>query len=110
MSATYQPGINASHHLTEERWPGRATLDRDVDPETAWYRAHDLDLPEGHTTGAYPRLPDHDEVRIDPQTRTVLFRRDDTLVTCFDLDVVDSYHGHAVRAAVREQYPEVLSE
>ncbi|MCD2204379.1 hypothetical protein [Halobacterium sp. KA-6] len=110
MSATYQPGIQSSHHLSEERWPGRATLTRDVDPETAWYRAHPLDIPQGYTTGAYPRLPEHDEARIDPDTRTVLFRRSSVLVTCFDLDRVDTFHGHAVRAAVRDQYPEVLHE
>lgn len=108
MSATYQPGVHTSRHLEEDRWPRRATLTRDVDPETAWCRAHPLQIPEGHTTGAYPRLPENDEARIDPETRTVIFRRNSVLVTCFDLDTVTSYHGHAVRAAVHEQYPELI--
>ncbi|WP_089650122.1 hypothetical protein [Halobacterium hubeiense] len=111
MSATYQPGVRTSEHLGEERWPGRATPSRDdVDPETAWYRGHPLEIPQGHTTGAYPRLPRHDEARVDPDSRTALFRRNGVLVTCYDLDTVTSYHGHAVRAAVHDQYPELIND
>lgn len=103
---------SASTHLEEDRWPQRATTPeyRKLDPTAAWARGHSLDLPQGHTTGAYPTLPPHDEARIDPQTRTVLFERNSVLVTAYDVDVVTSYHGHAVRAAVEEQYPEVLHE
>lgn len=103
---------SASQHLLEDRWPQRATPPqyRKLDPQTAWARANPLQLPQGRTTGAYPELPPHDEARIDPQTRTVLFARNDVLVTAYDIDTVTSYHGHAVRAAVRDQYPEVLHE
>jgi len=101
-----------SRHLEEDRWPQRATPveHRKFDPETAWARGHRLELPTGHTTGAYPRLPHHDEARIDPQTRTILFRRGGVLVTCYDLDVVTSYHGHAARAAVTKQHPELITD
>ena len=99
-----------SQHLTEDRWPQRATPPeyRKFDPSTAWARGLELDIPQGHTTSAYPDLPLHDEARIDPVTRTVLFRRQGTLVTAYDLDTVTSYHGHAARAAVTEQYPELI--
>jgi len=99
-----------SRHLSEDRWPKRATPPqyRKLDPRTAWARGHPLDVATGHTTDAYPRLPQHDEARIDPETRTVLFRRGQTLVTAYDLDVVTTFHGHAVRAAVADQYPELI--
>ncbi len=99
-----------SRHLEEDRWPQRATPPehRKVDPSTAWARGLELDVATGHTTSAYPDLPMHDEARIDPLTRTVLFRDDQTLVTAYDLDLVTTHHGHAVRAAVREQYPELI--
>lgn len=99
-----------SRHLEEDRWPQRASRpeDRNVDPISAWARGHPLDVATGHTTSAYPDLPTHDEARIDPITRTVLFRDDQTLVTAYDLDLVTTHHGHAVRAAVRDQYPELI--
>lgn len=98
----------ASDHLAEDRWPARGTQAEDA--HDAWLRALPLDLPTGTTSGAYPRLPQHDEARIDPQTKTVIFRRGETLVTCYDLSVVDTFHGHAARAAATEQYPELIHD
>lgn len=98
----------ASNHLSEDRWPNRGTPEGDA--LEAWVRARPLDLPEGRTCGAYPRLPPHDEARIDPETQTVIFRRDAVLVTCYDLQRVDTWHGHAARAAAKDQYPELIHE
>jgi hypothetical protein len=98
----------ASYHLAEERFPERAS-GATVDHDAAWARGHQLDVPSS-TAAGYRPVPPHDEARVDPETRTVLFRRGETLVTCYDIDRVDHQHGHAVRAAVATTYPHLIDD
>jgi len=51
-------------------------------------------------------VPRHDEARYDAQSDVVVFRREQTLKTCYGLDAehVTNIHGVAVAAAVDAQF------
>lgn len=89
--------IRASQHLICETWPQRGGSD--TIPHAAWERGQPLELTDS-------RIPNHDEARYDPVTRTVLFRRNATLTTCYSVDEEDvtNVHGEAVREAVESRY------
>jgi len=55
------------------------------------------------------RVPNHDEARYDAKTESVLFRRDDTLTTCYSVrdEAITNDHGRAVREAVEVQFGSV---
>ncbi|QLG62865.1 hypothetical protein [Halorarum salinum] len=91
-----------SQHLREDRWPSRGGSGEDI--HVAWRRARRLDL--RHAEDGIERVPAHDEARYDDVTEAVLFRRDDTLTTCYSvrLELITNDHGRAVREAVREQF------
>lgn len=85
-------------HLRNDRWLSRG------DPNTsvlnAWERAEPFDVAAAENGRA--RVPDHDEARWDQESATVLFRRQDDLVTCYSLEPhqVTNDNGRAVREAV----------
>lgn len=95
-------------HLRIDTWPARADSDAGVaDVEgirAAWARGERLNM--AHAPHGHARVPDHDEARFDPETLTVLFRRDDVLVTCYSVreDAITNDHGEAVRQAVEAQF------
>lgn len=66
----------------------------------SWERGLRLDVPD-----AAP-VPRHDEARYDAQSDVVVFRRGDTLRTCYGLtpEHVTNIHGVAVALAVDTQY------
>lgn len=104
VSGSVEP--TASDHLKWTTWPQRGTP-KDS-PRDAWRRAHDLDIT--HASHGRARVPSHDEARYDPNTQTVLFRRDSVLTTCYDLQNVTNDAGVAVRDAVEAQYSGLLDQ
>lgn len=100
-----------SDHLRIDTWPARADPDAGVaDVEgirAAWRRGKRLNM--AHAPHGHARVPDHDEARFDAETLTVLFRRGDTLVTCYSVAevAITNDHGEAVRQAVEAQFGEI---
>lgn len=66
----------------------------------SWKRGLRVAIPE-----AAP-VPRHDEARYDAQSAVVVFRREQTLKTCYGLDPehITNIHGVAVAAAVDAQF------
>lgn len=66
----------------------------------SWNRGLRVDIP------AAAPVPRHDEARYDAQSDVVVFRRKDTLTTCYGLDPehVTNIYGVAVALAVDAQY------
>ena len=66
----------------------------------SWERGLRVDIP------AAAPVPRHDEARYDAQSDVVVFRRGDTLRTCYGLspEHVTNIHGVAVALAVDEQH------
>lgn len=94
--------IRASRHLRDDTWLRRG------DPAdtvlTAWERGQPLDISEAPNGHAH--VPDHDEARYDPVTQTVIFRRNETLTTCYSVrrEETASDHSLAARQAVAATY------
>ncbi|EMA69169.1 hypothetical protein C461_03302 [Halorubrum aidingense JCM 13560] len=67
---------------------------------TAWQRGLSVEIPEEAP------VPRHDEARYDARSDLVVFRRKQTLTTCYGLDSehLTNIHGVAVAAAVDAQY------
>ena len=66
----------------------------------AWNRGQKVEIPR-----AAP-VPRHDEARYDAQSDVVVFRREQTLATCYGLDAehITNIHGVATAAAVDAQF------
>lgn len=66
----------------------------------SWNRGLRVEVPD-----AAP-VPRHDEARLDAQSAVVVFRREDTLTTCYGLapEHLTNIHGVAVAAAVDAQF------
>jgi len=99
-----------TRHIRVDTWPPRARTDGVADVEeirTAWERGQRLNM--AHAPHGHARVPDHDEARYDARTQVVLFRRDDTLTTCYSVreDAITNDHGRAVRQAVEAQFGSV---
>lgn len=94
--------LRATGHLLSKRWPQRG--DPAQHPQAAWTRGEVLDM--HHAEDGVARVPDHDEARYDAETQTVIFRREDRLVTCYSVceAMVTNDHGRAAREAVEAQF------
>ena len=66
----------------------------------SWVRGLRVDVPDEAP------VPQHDEARYDAQSDVVVFRREDTLRTCYGLtsEHVTNIHGVAVALAVDAEY------
>jgi len=66
----------------------------------AWQRGLQVAIPEGAP------VPRHDEARYDARAGVVVFRREQTLTTCYGLDAehLTNIHGVVVAAAVDAQF------
>ncbi len=67
---------------------------------TAWERGLRLEVP------AEAPIPRHDEARYDARGDVVIFRREQTLTTCYGLrpEYLTDIHGVATAATVDEQF------
>ncbi|GAB7010419.1 hypothetical protein [Halorubrum trueperi] len=67
---------------------------------TAWQRGLRVEIPPEAP------VPKHDEARFDARSDLVVFRREQTLTTCYGLDAdhVTNIHGVAVAAVVDAQF------
>ena len=110
--AGWQPSKEwPSDHLRLDTWSPRnpdASGVGDIDDiREAWDRSQRLNM--AHAPRGYLRVPDHDEARYDAETQTVLFRRNDTLTTCYSVreEAITNDHGVAVRQAVEAQFGDI---
>ena len=94
--------LRISSHLGALRWPSRGIVTEH--PWHAWVRAEELDI--SHADQGHARVPRHDEARYDQRSQTVLFRRGNTLTTCYSVreEFITNDHGRAVREAVEAQF------
>jgi|GEM_PF-1953952 len=98
MSARHEPHRRASYHIGEQ-FRVRASSET-VSVSTAWKRGLRVTVP------AAAPVPRHDEARYDARGDVVIFRREQTLTTCYGLAPahLTNIHGVAVAAAVDAQY------
>ena len=92
-----QPERRVSYHA-DGQFRIRATGGAGV--ATAWKRGLRIDIPD-----AAP-VPRHDEARYDATSDTVVFRREQTLTTCYGLSTeqLTNIHGVAVAAVVDAEF------
>ena len=92
-----QPERSVSYHA-DGQFRIRATGGAGV--ATAWQRGLRIDIPQESP------VPAHDEARYDAASDTIVFRREQTLTTCYGLDAeqITNIYGVAVAAVVDEQF------
>lgn len=97
------PPIEASRHAQEDRWPIRSHTPQ-MPLTDAWEDSLSLEIT--YQNSGHGRLPRHDEARYHPPSGTVIFRRDTSLVTCYNVTPtgVTSEYGRAARLSVIDQY------